>query len=164
PGVEEALDLAMSDLKRVQAEDGSFGYRKPGDHAYSLTGLGVLCSCLWKHVTDPGVQHGIDYILKQSDKIYPIKYQSKSADLYAWFYNTQACFMFGGKVWTKWNGLFRQEIASHQEPDGSWPTVGGINPGGMLQQKKDGAGPQYRTALCVLMLEVFYRYRPNSFQ
>ncbi len=26
----------------------------------------------------------------------------------------------------------------------------------------DGAGPAYRTTLCILMLEVYYRYMPST--
>ena len=47
-GVDAALDKAMLDLKRVQADDGSFGYRKPAPGSYSLTGAGVLCTYFWK--------------------------------------------------------------------------------------------------------------------
>jgi hypothetical protein len=34
--------------------------------------------------------------------------------------------------------------------------------GGELQLKTDGDGPLYRTALCLLMLEVYYRYLPTT--
>jgi hypothetical protein len=41
PGVDDALDKAMLNLKRVQGPKGGFGYRKAEDR-YSLTGVGVL--------------------------------------------------------------------------------------------------------------------------
>ena len=49
-----------------------------------------------------------------------MKYQGgkSPADLYAWYYDTQACLMFGGTAWGKWNRLFQDEIANHQSPDG----------------------------------------------
>ena len=160
PGVDEALDKAMLDLKRVQAEDGSYGYRKAGDHDYSLTGVGVLCTYFWKQDKDKGVREGIESMLRQTDNKHPVKYKEDSADLYAWYYNTQACLMFGGSAWSKWNRLFQDEIADNQAADGSWPPCGGKSPGGDLQRRPDGAGPYYRTTLCILMLEVFYRYMP----
>jgi hypothetical protein len=160
PGVQEALDKAMLNLKRVQASDGSFGYHNTNEARYSLSGVGVLCTYFWKEGKDKSVKDGIEYILKQTDGDNPIKYKEKSADLYAWYYNTQACLMYGGSAWSKWNRLFQDEIADNQDADGSWPAVGGKNPGGELQQKKEGAGPNYRTCLCILMLEVFYRYMP----
>jgi hypothetical protein len=66
--------------------------------------------------------------------------------------------MFGGATWTKWNHMFQNEIAGSQSPDGSWPPTQGGTAG--LQSTAEGAGPIYRTTLCVLMLEVFYRYLP----
>ena len=38
----------MLNLKRVQAPDGSFGYREAAPGRYSLTGVGVLCTYFWK--------------------------------------------------------------------------------------------------------------------
>jgi hypothetical protein len=156
-GVDESLDKAMLDLKRVQDDKGAFGYRKaPG--SYSLTGVGVLCTYFWKQDKDKSVREGIEYLLRETEKTYPVKYKSDKANLYAWYYNTQACLMFGGSAWTKWNRWFQDEIADNQSPDGSWPPIAGKTPG--PQADPNGAGPYYRTTLCVLMLEVFYRYMP----
>lgn len=160
PGVDEALDKAMLNLKRVQSENGNFGYRNPSDRDHpSLVGVGVLCTYFWKQDKDRSVRDGIEYMLNMTDK-FPVKYKSESADLYAWYYNTQACLMFGGSAWSKWNRMFQDEIADNQNPDGSWPPVTTKAPGGEYQRKPDGAGPYYRTTLCILMLEVFYRYMP----
>ena len=161
PGVDEALDKSMINLKRVQAEDGSFGYRRAGEgNGYSLTGVGVLCTYFWKQDKDKSVKDGIEQILRLSEDKFPVKYKADTADLYAWYYHTQACLMFGGSAWSKWNRMFQDEIADAQSPDGSWPPCGGKSPGGELQRNPDGAGPYYRTTLCILMLEVFYRYMP----
>lgn len=160
PGVDEALDKAMLNLKRVQAENGSFGYHDPGDRDYSLDGVGVLCTYFWKQDKDRTVRDGIEHLLRQTEKKYPVKYKSETADLYAWYYNTQACLMVGGSAWSKWNRMFQDEIADAQSPDGSWPPLAGKSPGGALLRKPNGAGPYYRTTLCILMLEVFYRYMP----
>jgi hypothetical protein len=149
----------MLDLKRVQGPKGGFGYRKAEDR-YSLTGVGVLCTYFWKQERDKIVKEGLEFMLSQSDKEFPVKYKHDKADLYAWYYNTQACLMYGGSAWTKWNRLFQDEIVEAQSQDGSWPPVAGQSPGGELQRKPDGAGPYYRTTLCILMLEVFYRYMP----
>lgn len=160
PGVDEALDKAMLNLKRVQSENGNFGYTKAGDRQHpSLVGVGVLCTYFWKQDKDRSVRDGIEFMLNSTDK-YPVKYKAETADLYAWYYNTQACLMFGGSAWSKWNRLFQDEIADSQNPDGSWPPVSTKAPGGEHQKKPDGAGPYYRTTLCILMLEVFYRYMP----
>jgi hypothetical protein len=109
PGVDEALNKAMVNLKRVQTEDGNFHYRRPGDRdgQASLVGVGVLCTYFWKE-KDKSVRAGIDYML---DRKHPeVDYNGEHADLYAWYYNTQACLMFGGSAWTKWNRMFQDEI------------------------------------------------------
>ncbi len=160
-GVDEALDKAMANLKRVQGPNGGFGYRKAEDR-YSLTGVGVLCTYFWKQEKDKTVKDGIEFMLDQSKKQHPVKYKSETADLYAWYYNTQACLMYGGTAWSTWNRMFQDEIADNQSPDGSWPPTGGGGGAGSYQTKADGAGPFYRTTLSVLMLEVFYRYMPST--
>ena len=153
PGVDEALDKAMPFLKKWQGNEGGFGYTAP-ENRLSLTGVGVLCTYFWKESKDRTVKEGIDFLLGKAE----VKYKDGKApaDLYAWYYDTQACLMFGGSAWAKWNRMFQNEIADSQSPDGSWPPT----PGGHLQPKPAGAGPIYRTTLCVLMLEVFYRYSP----
>ena len=153
PGVDEALDKAMPWIKKMQGNEGGFGYVGP-ENRLSLTGVGVLCTYFWKESKDRVVKEGIDFLLGKSE----VKYKGGKApaDLYGWYYSTQACLMFGGSAWTKWNRMFQDEIADNQSPDGSWPPT----PGGHLQPNPGGAGPYYRTTLCILMLEVFYRYMP----
>ena len=160
-GVDAALDKAMLNLKRVQAEDGSFGYRKAAPGSYSLTGAGVLCTYFWKQEKDKSVREGIEFLIKQTNKDHPVDYHHETADLYCWYYNTQACLMVGGAAWTKWNGLFEDQLIKNQNPDGSWPPLAGKSPGGEMQRDPEGAGPYYRTCLCILMLEVYYRYSPT---
>jgi hypothetical protein len=92
-----------------------------------------------------------------------LDYKGDNSDLYAWYYNTQAALMYGGSAWTKWNRMFQDQVADNQSPDGSWPPVAPKHAhGAELLRKVDGAGPIYRTTLCVLMLEVFYRYMPTT--
>jgi hypothetical protein len=157
PGVDEAMDKAMVFLKEWQGPEGGFGYDRPADR-WSLTGVGVLCTYFWKEKKDKSVRDGVEYLLSSAGKENPIKYKDPKADLYAWYYHTQACLMYGGSAWSKWNRLFQDEIADNQSPDGSWPPTGQGAHG--PQSKPDGAGPYYRTTLCILMLEVFYRYMP----
>jgi hypothetical protein len=99
--------------------------------------------------------------MSETDKNFPIEYQGEKANLYAWYYDTQACLMVGGAAWTKWNRLFQTEIVKAQAPDGSWPPMKGKSPG-ELQTAPTGNGPLYRTNFCILMLEVYYRYMPST--
>jgi hypothetical protein len=158
PGVEGALDRAAEYVDRVRGPKGGYGYRGPEDR-YSLTGVGVLCRLFWKG--DRGdVSKGMDFILDETEKNKPVKYKGEHADLYAWYYHTQAALMFGGGAWQKWNRWFQDEIVDAQSPDGSWPAPGGKAHGPQDANTKTGA--VYRTTLCILMLEVFYRYMPSN--
>ena len=68
--------------------------------------------------------------------------------------------MYGGGAWQKWNRWFQDEIVDAQSPDGSWPVPGGRAHGPQADAGK--TGQVYRTTLCILMLEVFYRYMPSN--
>ncbi len=154
-GVDAALDKAMLYLDKVKGPNGGYGYRGPEDK-YSLSGVGILCSLFWKGERGK-LTKGMGWIIESTDKQFPVKYKAPSADLYAWYYHTQAALMFGGGAWDKWNRWFQDEITAAQNPDGSWPVSGNAShaPAGK-------SGDVYRTTLCILMLEVFYRYMPTN--
>ena len=158
PEVDKALTKAVAYIERVKGPNGGYGYRNASDD-YSLTGVGILCQLFWKGERGD-LRKGMTWLLDQTEKSKPVKYKERSADLYAWYYHTQACLMFGGEAWTKWNAWFQDEICDVQNPDGSWPIPGGdaIGP----QNGDTLTGAVYRTSLCVLMLEVFYRYMPTT--
>ncbi len=161
PGVEGALDKSMDAIDKVWKGSEGYGYRGP-ENRYSLTGVGILCRLFWKG--DHGdVRKSMEWLLDQTekdDKQKPLKYKAENADLYAWYYHTQAALMFGGGAWQKWNRWFQDEICDVQNPDGSWPAPGGKSHG--PQAEESMTGQVYRTTLCILMLEVFYRYMPTT--
>ena len=154
PGVDQALDRAVSYLERVQGPNGGYGYRGPEDR-YSLTGVGILSRLFWKGGTGE-LRKGMMWLIEETEKNHPVKYRGESADLYAWYYHTQASLMFGGRAWEKWNKWFQEELITAQSPDGSWPVPGAKGHGPQSDPGRTGA--VYRTTLCTLMLEVFYRY------
>ena len=158
PGVDKALTKAVTYIERDKGPQGGYGYRDPSDD-YSLTGVGILCQLFWRG-DRATLRQSMTWLLDQTEKHHPVKYRERSADLYAWYYDTQACLMFGGDAWTKWNGWFQDEICDAQSADGSWPAPGGNAVG--PQGADNASGAVYRTSLCVLMLEVFYRYMPTT--
>ena len=156
-GLPAAMDNAMKNLDRVyDPKTKTFGYRMPGDRN-TLNGVGVLCKVAYEERVDQKARGGVDYILTNL----VIKYDGDTANLYSWYYNTQACFMVGGNAWQKWNRLFQDELIHHQSPDGSWPPNVAQDVGG-LPKDTTIDGQLYRTCLCTLMLEVYYRYLPSS--
>ena len=164
PGIEESLKRSEPYLKSMQGGKGGFGYDRPGDDV-DFTGIGVFGLHLTTRTKDKAEKEGIDILLKnawvdwdgRSDKSTKNS-RLDSPNLYRWFFETQACFFAGGPAWSKWNRMFQDEIADRQSADGSWPAL----QGSVYQVKPAGAGPCYRTTLCTLMLEVFYRSIPES--
>jgi hypothetical protein len=163
PGMDDivhpALDLAMKNLDRVyDPKDGTFGYRKAGDSGgeHFLTGVGVLAKLFWLGRPDRTVHEGLKTITAKD-----LAYNSPDCNLYAWYYNTQACYQAQGGAWDWWKNRFQDQLTGSQSGDGSWPPEPGRDTGG-LGKATSGAGGVYRTTLCCLMLEVFYRYLPTS--
>jgi hypothetical protein len=161
-GVEQALDRSTANLQRVRSADGAFGYRKAGDRdGYGLTGVGALCAYLRWSKPDPMLTEGVRYIIERTESDRPIQYRGPTASLYAWYYHTQACLMAGGEAWEKWNGWIQKELLENQSADGSFPPTGNPRPHGP-EIEPSLTGQIYRTSLCVLMLESYYRHLPSS--
>jgi hypothetical protein len=56
----------------------------------------------------------------------------------------------GGSEWQKYNALFREQLLSNQNDNGSWPKPGA------------GGSDHYSSCLSTLMLEVYYRFLPGT--
>jgi hypothetical protein len=79
-----------------------------------------------------------------------------SIDMYYWYYATFAMNQWGGKHWKDWRKAIETALIPNQRREkvednftGSWDPVG---PWG------EEGGRVYSTAICTLMLEVYYRY------
>lgn len=159
-GVDETMHKAMDNLMRVKGPKNGFGYRKPDEERWGLTGAGVLGLQIGRNLRGGAAREGLNYIL-EDEKRPEIKYKGAGANLYAWYYNTQACFQAGGSFWGRWNRAFQEEVLNAQDGDGSWPETGSTQREGGLHWTGTGQSKDaivYRSSLCVLMLEVFYRY------
>ncbi len=135
-------------LEDKQDTNGGFGYtsKKPLHGYYALTGVGVLCFQMWDKASSSEVRKGVNYIEKNTKLDW-----GENNDLYAHYYEAQAMMNRGGKEWKHYNGLMRDTILKNQAADGTW-----------LGKKGHGAGQTYHTALCTLMLEVYYRFLPGT--
>lgn len=125
----------------------------PRDSTEAMTAVGLLCRFFLKQ--DPDKE---DMMKKHADlmlKVLPEwdAEEGLSNDLYYWYYGTYAMYQMGGKHWTTWNEAMKAAILGSQEKSGSakgsWDPNG---PWGMV------GGRVYSTALCVLCLEVYFRY------
>ncbi len=157
PGIKEAMEKAVMDLKSVQdLESGRFYYTDPSAHKTdSITGIAVLCMELLGHAMDKECRAGLQALTGTNcdwDKPEPWP-------LYAWYYITQAKFHQGGQTWSGWNSKFARVFVKNQNEDGSWTSPGEKIPGDT--GKEINLGPVYSTTLAALTLQVYYRFLPT---
>ncbi|MCF7676465.1 MAG: terpene cyclase/mutase family protein [Akkermansiaceae bacterium] len=152
---------AMDYIEGLAGSNGGFGYSSPGKgHTdyNTLTGAGMLCLQIWDKGSRSAVRNGARYV----DANTKFDYNTRYADLYGHYYEAQAMLNRGGEQWNRYNKLFRDQLLDNQNPDGSWKVPGG---GGKDLRAVAPAYLQdatYRTCLCTLMLEVYYRFLPST--
>ncbi len=160
PDIEEALEASIKNFYRVYSnQNGSFGYKNPSHKTdnHKLTGVGSLGLQSWKHghpseeEKRATLKKAMEHILKNN---LAMDYASGDANLYSWYYDAQALFNYGGAYWTAWNRKMEPMLINSQLADGSWPKEGG----GKTSSQGGKDAEVYRTTLCTLMLEVYYRY------
>jgi hypothetical protein len=78
-----------------------------------------------------------------------------AAPTYFWYYASLALFQHQGEPWRRWNEVLTRELLNHQRTDGG--ATGSWDPADEWSQL---GGRLYQTAICTLMLEVYYRYLP----
>lgn len=147
-----AMNKATSFIAGRQGPEGGFGYRKKEDR-HSLTGVGILGLQFLAKERGKHIQQAFDYFFAGG----PFEYNGQECNIYSWYYFTQASFNHGGDVWHKWNGILRDQLLEHQDKSGYFPPEGS----GISSRAKLDADI-YRTCLCTLMLEVYYRYLPAT--
>ena len=76
-------------------------------------------------------------------------------NLYFWYYSTLALFRAGGEAWDEWNGSMKSVLLEAQHENGSWAAASPYSREYAGDSDRDRC---YSTAMCVLTLEVYYRY------
>ena len=118
----------------------------------SLTAVGILSRVFVGE--DPRksevIQKGVDLC---SANLPVWNEEDGSIDMYYWYYGTLALFQVGHEPWKRWSDAIKDAIVDHQRKDGdekgSWDPIGAWG--------RDG-GRVYSTAVCVMCMEVWYRY------
>ncbi|MCB9878638.1 MAG: terpene cyclase/mutase family protein [Planctomycetes bacterium] len=75
-------------------------------------------------------------------------------NVYFWYYGSLCCFLRGGDAWDRWNERLRTVLPAAQAEDGSFPPIDVY----AEEAGDDAQDRSYTTAMCVLSLEVYYRY------
>ncbi|MCU0866491.1 MAG: hypothetical protein MUC36_22125 [Planctomycetes bacterium] len=107
----------------------------------------------------PMVQAAVDYTVERRPQRYR-RYQDDDfvlrgqGNVYFWYYGTLCCFLRGGDAWQQWNERLSTVLPRAQAADGSFPPID-------VYAEEAGdtdTDRTYTTAMCVLCLEVYYRY------
>jgi hypothetical protein len=157
PSMNKVTSKALDYLSGRQAESGGFGYtgRPSGNEYNQLTGVGMLSFQMWDKPNAKEVRAAAEYISKNSG----LDWKKGHGDLYAIYYESQAMMNRGGNDWVEFNKKFRDPLLKAQAADGTWPATAE----GKHGLAGDGGWNQhYRTTLCILMLEVYYRFLPGT--
>ncbi len=143
----EAIDRAVSYVKRCSFQDGGFGYQPGGGPNNPRTGTGTLAlEICGEHLTPEAVA-GAEYLTqKRNDPRWSSPYF-----FYEVYYVPQALFQVGDKYFRPYYPKLVGILLSHQDRDGSWLSGDGNDRTG---------GRAYCTAMAVLALAVEYRYLP----
>ncbi len=75
-------------------------------------------------------------------------------NLYFWYYGSLALLRRGGDAWERWNVALKESLPPAQAEDGSWAPLDVYS----QYAGDDERDRVYSTAMCVLSLEVYYRY------
>jgi hypothetical protein len=116
-------------------------------------------SLLGEDLTDARWRSAIDFTLSRRPSGYEEPSRSAfvsraAGNLYFWYYGSLALFRHGGQPWERWNQALQETLLPSQRSDGSWQPISlyGDYAG------DDNRDRSYTTAMCVLTLEVYYRY------
>lgn len=147
-----ALDSAEKWLGQVSPQNrpGLYSYRPRQPASPSMTAEGTFVRQLLGAPRDaPGMAAALQFIARE-----PPSWKMRP-NTYYWYYATLALFHRHDDAWEHWNKALVGELLPNQRQDGnaagSWDPIGEWAPVG---------GRVYQTAICTLMLEVYYRYLP----
>jgi len=150
PGLKEAMEMAVKDLKGIQDyASGRFGYSNKGAGSWAMTGAGVLCLQMLGNGRDNETLQG----LKALQAYTPKWEEGGDWALYGMYYITQAKFQESDASFKAWNLIFAPLYCKHQNEDGSWSA--------MKKSNEEGQGAVYCTTLAALTLQVYYRFLPS---
>jgi len=154
----------------------------------NMVAVGMLCrQFMGAKRADPALVEGAEYIMtnKHATQLmqWPtgMTYESLNGNvgnqqtarktmpsMYYWYYGSLSMFQMGGQYWDYWNRHIRDILVKNQctqsdgHKDGSWDPISFHtynDPEGNSAKHAKG-GRIFSTTLCVLSLEVYYRYLP----
>ncbi|HEV8112308.1 MAG TPA: prenyltransferase/squalene oxidase repeat-containing protein [Planctomycetota bacterium] len=116
-------------------------------------------SLVGRDVNSPQFDKARDFVLSRAPRDYRRGsddefVQRGQGNLYFWYYGTLSMFRAGGNAWQRWNAAMKECLVRGQRADGSWAPIDVY----CNYARDDEHDRSYSTAMCVLSLEVYYRY------
>ncbi|MCH7814567.1 MAG: carboxypeptidase regulatory-like domain-containing protein, partial [Planctomycetes bacterium] len=146
----EAIASARAWLARVEVQPGLYTYRPGEPVSTTMTAEAMFVRQLTgTSPDDPRMEISRRYISRT------LPDWDENLNTYNWYYTALALFHHGGDTWPRWNAALVEQLLDHQHPRGA--PAGSWDPGGKWASV---GGRVYQTALCTLMLEIYYRYLP----
>jgi hypothetical protein len=139
------IDRALAYMKRcARNPDGGFSYQVGQmQSGPARTGAGVLSLLMAGMRNSPECQNGLAWLQKHPlDRANEWPYREHF--YYTLYYITQAMYQAGGEYWRQWYPPTRDRLVRMQDSEGSWSRLDGYSE----------AGPEYATAMAVLVLQV----------
>jgi hypothetical protein len=171
---EGGIDVPVESLKRLvnlmresTRLDGEAIYANEGVRAFhrgmSMLAVSNLCRRLLGEAGDTETQR------KQRDRMAAMPpawdgaAEMTGSNMYYWYYGSLALLLgrdqTGGEDrWRQWNIALKKTLLPHQEKSGD--RRGSFDPKADYWAN-NGGGRLYSTAICVLTLEIYYRYEPE---
>ncbi|MBP8300230.1 MAG: PD40 domain-containing protein [Planctomycetes bacterium] len=165
---EQALPRAREYLEQsFDTPNGWFRYAQKPSRLNSAwptlpasTPAGAFClQLLGAAADDRMVAAGVEYTVSRRPEEYR-RYNDDEfvlrgqGNVYFWYYGSLCCFLAGGDAWQAWNERLRTVLPQAQAEDGSFPPIDTYaREAGDTRRDRS-----YTTAMCVLSLEVYYRY------
>ncbi len=142
---QEVIDRAINYIKRCNSSrDGGFGYQVTSRQSGPARTGGALLSLLMAGERDSTeCKNGIAYLTANPlNRLTEWSYREHY--YYALYYVTQAMYQAGGDLWKNWYIPLRDRLVAAQDAEGSWSR----------KDNSSEAGPEYATAMSILVLQV----------
>lgn len=129
---------------------GTFSYTPEAGPSPSMSAVGLLCrQYMGMAREDQAMTEGMGYLMRNIAR-------PTTKNSYYWYYATQVLHNTPGPEWDQWNRTMRRILIDSQVKEGC--AAGSWDPEG--HSHGEAGGRVMVTSLCVLTLEVYYRYLP----
>jgi len=142
----KTVDKAIEYVRKSHASDGGFSYTYGGGGSTFPCTAAAVASLYYTGVySGKELDDGIRYMLRQKSAFTTAGGGGFGHFFYGNYYSAQAFFLAGGQHWKDWFTALRDCLVKMQNKDGNWV---------------DGVGPEFATAMALIILQVPNRYLP----